>query len=153
MKVHRNRVKIMIFAFLCVANIIFIFSNSIPSIPESKETSEQIMEIVDPVLSNYVDDRDMRHHIVRKSAHVIEFFCLGIFLTVLLRTMKQSVFWGCGTGIFVALIDETIQIFTSRGAQLQDVWLDFGSLLVAVIITAVISRAGCHSAAKAHKEE
>ena len=151
MKVPRNKVNIMILAFLCVANIIFIFSNSIPSIPESKKTSEQIMEIVDPVLSNYVEDSDTRHHMVRKSAHVIEFFTLGILLTALLHTLKQSVFWGCSIGIFVALIDETVQIFTNRGAQLQDVWLDFGSLLAAVVITSVISRAICYNASKAPK--
>ena len=151
MKVHRNKVIVIFFAFLCVANVIFIFSNSIPSIPESKKTSEQIMEIVDPVLSNFVEDSDMRHHIVRKSAHVIEFFSLGILLTALLHTLKQSVFWGCSIGIFVALIDETIQIYTNRGAQLQDVWLDFGSLLVAVVITSVISRAIYSNATKTPK--
>lgn len=39
------------------------------------------------------------------------------------------------TALFVALTDETIQIFSNRGSQVQDVWLDFfgacvGSLVV-----------------------
>lgn len=35
---------------------------------------------------------------------------------------------------FVAAIDETIQIFSHRGSQLQDVWLDFSGFIVGTLL-------------------
>lgn len=44
----------------------------------------------------------------------------------------------------MAAIDETIQIFTGRGSQLQDVWLDFAGfsagLLAVLLVRALVLR-------------
>lgn len=45
----------------------------------------------------------------------------------------------------MAAIDETIQIFTGRGSQLQDVWLDFAGfsvgLLAVLLVRSLVLRA------------
>ena len=60
---------------------------------------------------------------------------LGCGELLLLR--KKSLHWlghlVCG-GFFVAAIDETIQIFSHRGSQLQDVWLDFSGFVVGTLL-------------------
>ena len=87
-------------------------------------------------------------HIVRKMAHFTEFACLGGLSCGLLaaaRTVKLHPFFHVWAGgFFVAAIDETIQIFTGRGSQLQDVWLDFAGfsagLLAVLLVRALVLR-------------
>ena len=38
----------------------------------------------------------------------------------------------------MAAIDETIQIFTGRGSQLQDVWLDFAGFTTGLILVLAV---------------
>lgn len=153
MRLFKNRMPIFAFTFLCAASIVFIFSNSIPSIPESREASEQILEIVKPILGELIGEENVTNHLIRKSAHVVEFFCLGILLSALLLLAKRNVFWGCHIGLLTALIDETIQLFSQRGAQLQDVWLDYGSVLAAVIIAWKVNRIYNHYTKKKSEEK
>lgn len=140
MKSNRNKILVISIALLSIVNIIFIFSNSIPSIPESRETSEQILEIVEPILDNLVGEGNVTNHFVRKCAHVVEFFCLGTLLATFFLLVKRTVLWSCQIGLLTALTDETIQLHTQRGAQLQDVWLDFASVVVSVMIVWTVNR-------------
>ena len=60
-------------------------------------------------------------HIVRKIAHITEFTALGLALSAL---FDGSVLKTASAGILAALIDETVQIFSGRGALVSDVWVD-----------------------------
>ena len=65
---------------------------------------------------------------LRKLAHFTEFFVLGaeISLYALFFIKKLSISVLCyPIGIILAFFDETIQIFSKRGPQISDVWLDF----------------------------
>jgi len=77
-------------------------------------------------------------------AHFIEFAFLGagfaVFCAVNKYSVKKRAVLCALLGIYAALIDETVQLFTGRGAQIQDVWLDFsGFSSSAVVITVLFS--------------
>lgn len=65
---------------------------------------------------------------IRKIAHFAEFFALGteIALYVCFYTRRYSVFVPASFFALqtVALLDETVQIFSGRGPSVSDVWLD-----------------------------
>ena len=63
---------------------------------------------------------------IRKAAHFIEYFVFGLLADSALRKWGRNFGEQLSCGLAAALIDETIQYFTSgRSSQVTDVWLDF----------------------------
>lgn len=116
---------------LLLATLAFIFSNSMESIPESRERSDGILKWLTPLLECFVGTGNVTEHLVRKLAHFVEFFALGTELTALCLLRQKPILWALFFGLLAALTDETIQIFYKRGSQVQDVWLDFFGVAVA----------------------
>ncbi len=115
---------------LILATLIFIFSNSLPDIESSKARSEGIMKLIAPFLELFVGKGNVTLHLVRKLAHFAEFGILGLQLGILVKKPKSSAFL---FALLSAMTDETIQIFTGRGPQVQDVWLDFGGACTGIL--------------------
>lgn len=111
-------IKILLIAF----TLIFIFSNSMPDIEKSREESMGIMNLIEPILELFVGKGNVTLHLVRKLAHFVEFGLLGFLLGLFIKKPKSTTFL---FALLTAMTDETIQIFTGRGSQVQDVWLDF----------------------------
>ena len=70
------------------------------------------------------------HSNIRKIGHFCEYGLLGIqlaLLTALSLTERKErlAFISHIFALIVALIDETVQIFSGRGPSVSDVWLDF----------------------------
>lgn len=124
----RNITKIILI-ILNVATPLFIWGNSIEGVAESQQKSLDVLEAIRPVLEVIVDKEKVTDHLVRKMAHFIEFSVLGVelalFLIVCRRVRWREIVYSAYYGLTVALIDETIQIFSGRGSQVKDVWLDF----------------------------
>ena len=111
-----------------------------------------MLKAVSPVLEVFVGRGNVTNHLVRKLAHFTEFFALGAELSALLWVRgavgAQRYLNGIFVGAAVALCDETVQLFTGRGSQVQDVWLDIlgavcGLLFVALLralVTAIKTR-------------
>ena len=78
-------------------------------------------------------------HFVRKTAHFCEFGLLGCELTLLFWLKSGLSFQNLCNSAFAALLtavtDETIQIFSGRGSQVQDVVLDFAGALTGILFT------------------
>ena len=98
--------------------------------------SKWVMKLVTPFLELFVGKGNVTEHLVRKLAHFCEFTLLGAELMLyfgmperrmLLRTLNL--------GLVAALLDETVQIFSGRGAAIPDVWLDFSGVLTGTLIT------------------
>jgi len=51
------------------------------------------------------------------------------------KVTLQSIFNCLFAGLAVAIVDETIQIFSARGSQVSDVLLDFSGVVAGVVIT------------------
>ena len=73
--------------------------------------------------------------VVRKIAHVVEFFLLSILTSIF---WKRKPIRNLYTGLIVALLDETIQVFTGRGALVTDIWIDMIGVGIGTVIVATV---------------
>lgn len=124
---------------LIILTLTFIFQNSMESVAQSEEKSTAVMEKVCFLLERVVGKGNVTDHLVRKLAHFFEFSVLGIEMSALSflhhsprRTLYFSITLPVFCGLLAALTDETIQIVSARGSQVQDVWLDFAGVCVGV---------------------
>lgn len=113
-----------------------IFSFSLQSAETSSRTSsgfgKGLMEFSLPKMAENFENMSLErqeyfHFLLRKSAHFVEYFILGLLINISVQGMKirRTVRWGVLYCIFVASMDETIQLFVSgRSGQFSDVVLD-----------------------------
>ena len=130
----KRKVAAAILSLLLVGNLCFIWGNSLMGKAESHDLSLGVLELLPGFLRALIPNTEQLLHLVRKLAHFTEFACLGVLSLGLLAVWRKVrphpvVHLLCG-GFFAAAIDETIQIFSHRGSQLQDVWLDFAGFSV-----------------------
>ena len=154
----------IILIVLIVLTIAFIWSNSIRSRAESEAQSSAVKEVVEDILTcggskpaSAGDEWILEN--IRKLAHFAEHFVLSVFLStyalIFIRTIRAKMIIVL-LSVPVAAIDETIQIFSNRGAALSDVLLDisgaalgFGVTFAAVVIVRrLISRKAHEKAAR-----
>lgn len=141
---NRNGALALFFAIASTAIMLFIFYQSLKSIGESSvvsgRLSAQIQPIVDP---QYRVPQKVFHHYIRKFAHFAEFsalgFCIGGFSVNFGRCLERRMLaLPIGIVLFVALMDEFLQLFTGRGSAFKDVILDFGGGLFGLLTMSVI---------------
>ena len=138
-----RKIRIVLFAVLSLLIIVFIYSNSVPSIPESRETSLSIAALLRPLLDPHhrMDDA-VFHNLIRKLAHFVEFGALGVSLTALSAQFDRKKRYLFGTPMavsaLVALSDEGLQSFTGRGNSMKDVLIDCGGAFCGVLFVAAI---------------
>lgn len=134
-----------LFATLSLLCVAFIWGNSLKSIPESAAQSSQVAESVRPVLDPQEKlEKPVFHDLVRKLAHVAEFFALGLFVggftvCLSLELKKRLISLPLLIVLLVAVGDEWIQHFTSRGSLVTDVVLDFAGALAGLLTVALIA--------------
>lgn len=129
------------FTFCLAATILFIFSNSRQvaeiSAQHSQEVLAQTQGVLDRVgLSGIA--AGLTEHTIRKLAHFAEYMLEGFWLMlctrVYTRRFVRHISWPILGGLFTALCDETIQMFSAgRSSQLTDVWLDFAGVMAGLI--------------------
>lgn len=101
--------------------LLFIFGQSImPENVSAEESGWFRVHIMTP-LFGLVGLEPPSHALVRKMAHVFEFAVLAALAVFCLRGKFQRSFFACFT---TAFLDESLQLLTHRGAQIQDVWID-----------------------------
>lgn len=125
---NRKRIGTVLLLLAILAALAFIWGNSLESAVESSLKSGRVRELIEPLLELLVGQGNVTDHMVRKLAHLTEFAVLGallLLLTAAFRVRLQSVLNCQFFLLLAALTDETIQLFTGRGSQVRDVWLDF----------------------------
>ena len=80
---------------------------------------------------------------IRKLAHFAEYCLLGFFamlcLRVYTRHFVRHISWPLFFCLFIANLDETLQIFVAgRSSRLTDVWIDFSGVLTGLFVALVI---------------
>ncbi len=122
----------------------FIFYNSIKTAESSTIQSETVRNLVEESIEKITDSKpNISSNVIRKFAHYIEFFVLGLFITASVSIFSKNLIKNSVLPIFIcliiALIDETLQLaFDGRSGQLSDVWLDFSASFTSILIFAVI---------------
>ena len=139
----KRRIALLIAIVLTLA---FIWGNSLLNREQSSDESAWVLQLVTPILELFVGKGRVTEHLVRKLAHFAEFALLGFELffwfSGVREKRKEMLLLAMAHGLFAALTDETIQLFSARGSQVQDVWLDFAGAttgaLAALLITVLI---------------
>ena len=120
--------NILIILFVLI--ICFIWGNSWLSAETSSRISNAVSELLTSFFGNGEGESAIDNTSVRKLAHFVEFFFLGIVASLLLRLLINDTRVGIALSgllcLFIPVMDETIQIFTGRGPSLRDVWIDIG---------------------------
>ena len=139
----KRKVLSIILIVLITATVAFIWSNSMRTKTQSAEQSGTSYSFFKVILDFIFGEGVITHDVFRKLAHGIEFFVLGLELNLLLITVKgfaiKRVWMPLVSGLFVAVMDECIQILAKRGASVIDVLIDFGGVLTATLITSLIA--------------
>ena len=130
--------------FLLCANLIFIWGNSLLPGEVSGSFSGAIktwLLSLFPGLGS--GSSDGGHHLLRKLAHFLEFCCLGICLSCLVRRLQkkaaQQLLLPWVGGVLAACADEAIQSFIpDRGPAIKDVGIDTLGVTLGVGIISMI---------------
>lgn len=99
----------------------------------SNRRSQAVAEYLTKILRSFLsDDSSIVRFVnqnIRKIAHAVEYCALGIASGLMLIVLRQVTGHMTAHAFFlvlsVAVIDESIQIFTDRGAMVEDILLDF----------------------------
>ena len=129
---------------------IFIFSQSLLPGEVSSNQSGFIVDTLYPLFTRigFTIDIDTFTFIIRKSAHFVEYFILGIILFLIYQKwFKNKTLWVCVLvhGLLTASIDETIQRFTpNRSGELRDVLIDSIGIFVGIIWIFIVQKILIH---------
>ncbi len=142
----RTRIRLGICLTLLALVLIFIWGNSCLPAEYSRAFSRWVRnQILSPLfgLPLVPPDAIGGHSVLRKVAHFVEFWWLGMclsWLTHMLRTKKWEVFLlALGAGALTACIDEGIQFFVpGRGPGWADVGIDTLGVLLGIAIISTI---------------
>ncbi|HIX15876.1 MAG TPA: VanZ family protein [Candidatus Hungatella pullicola] len=118
---------------------LFVFSNSMDPSDVSSQESSYVLSVVQNFLDPMGWAIPVTEHVIRKTAHFLEYSGMGGLLYFSLRSWElprySTLLLYCLIGFLIPFCDETIQLFAEgRSGQISDVWLDisgviFGSLL------------------------
>ena len=121
----------LLWALLLAANIGFIWGNSMLPASQSQQLSDGILRVLGALLAPLGEAASFA---LRKAAHITEFACLGFLLAGFFRLAgRPSASLAALSGLAVACVDETIQIYTpGRSSSVVDVWIDFFGVLMGI---------------------
>lgn len=127
--------KMRLCATLLVANILFIWGNSMLPGSVSGAISGWVRNVIAFLLPGGGVGSDTGHGLLRKAAHFTEFACLGILLAWLFSMLDKSLALALLCAVAVAGIDETIQYFVpNRGPGIKDVLIDSAGALAGIAL-------------------
>lgn len=118
----KNRLRLC--AALLIANLAFIWGNSMLPGEVSGAFSDWVKSLLLPILPDGLASEG-GGGLLRKVAHFTEFAMLGVCLGWLTSMLKKKAWTGIIWGGLAACVDETIQIFVpGRGPGIKDVGID-----------------------------
>ena len=157
LKIKRNiKIGVLVSWLSVLLWMIFIFSLSAQPATESSALSSRttriIIQIIDKIIpldiesSTTADFALQAEHIVRKVAHGIVYFILGILVMVAFIKSEakgfKAVFLSLMLCILYACSDELHQLFISgRSGQLKDVLIDSIGASIGIVICQLIRKA------------
>ena len=138
---------------LLLFTLLLIWGQSMMPPHLSSSESGFVAKLVYPVLSRLLPSGADLEHFVRKAGHFTEYFLLGLQLGFL-QLAGAGFLYATLRRVFliwlIAFLDETIQIFSGRGPQIQDVWLDLAGGVLGIAIVLLIQKLRGRSVEKNH---
>ena len=142
LKLPHRKGKIILFLLLSLGIVAFIFTRSLQPGEESETESGFFVWLLQ-LVGLGGGDTGLLDHLVRKTAHFVEYACLGgvlacLWRVVLLRWWQAGVLAGI-TAAVVASVDETIQLSVpGRTGQFSDVLLDTAGAVTGLLVVLLI---------------
>ena len=153
--------KRRILTALTLITLCLIWGHSALGQDSSAAESGWLFEHIGGLLRLIFGPEKATEHLLRKLAHFGEFFLLGVEMYLLAaecgRTGIAAAFGVLLRCNFCAFLDETIQIFSGRGPDIKDVWLDtFGSasgILITLLILSLRNRPAGNGSGKGRTDK
>lgn len=136
------------FIIIMAVVLLFIWGHSL--LPQSSSAAESgwIMQIMQAVLDFLHIPVKLTQHIVRKLAHFTEYSGAGLLLGLYFfprvkdeegvkRKIRKAAM-PFAAGLFIGFMDETVQLFSGRGALIVDVWIDFAGICFGAAISGAV---------------
>ena len=134
--VLKKATKILLIAAV-ILTLAFIFSQSALPREESKKQSDKVGDIIEEIFPPETPVGGFVQKNIRKLAHFTEFAFLGaevaLYMIIFARK-KIAVYLSLLIAPNIALLDETIQVFSNRGPAMRDVMIDTAGFYFASII-------------------
>ncbi len=138
---YKDAIRIFLIV-LIVLTVAFIFIQSAMPPEKSEEESDKVGEIVGEIIPPETKPGEFVQINLRKIAHFVEFALLGLELALYLSLFSHKKVFMMASyplGLFIAFLDETVQIFSGRGSSVSDVWLDFLGFLTFATLTYLVA--------------
>ena len=123
-----------------VLTLIFIFLQSLKGKDASTTDSEAVAGFLARIFSQDTPLGAFVLGNVRKIAHFCEYGLLGaectLYLLLFVKRPAAGIAHTAAFAFFSAFVDETLQIFSGRGPQISDVWLDVLGFACLSVLTA-----------------
>ena len=144
-KLPRGSAVLMIIMMVTVLS--FFVQSALPPEASSAE-SNAVSDAIEPIIPSDTPVGEFVHPNIRKIGHFSEFGLLGleaaIFVFLYAKKRATASAFAFVFAQLVALLDETVQIFSGRGPEITDVWIDilgFSTLFAVTIGAAFAIRA------------
>ena len=140
--------------------LIFYFSQQ--PVSDSRDLSsnitEQLIEFAEKVTPLENVQESQVHHLIRKNAHFIIYFFLGIFALMALKltNLKRSTSAVIALAVCMiyAVTDEFHQLFVDgRGGQLKDIFIDWAGAATGITLATLLSLIGKTGKARSEKRK
>ena len=138
-----NKKKIT-YLVLIIVWISFIWANSLEPATSSSEQSHFVMELLNRITGIF--GFYLSEFIVRKLAHMFEFFVLAFLTINLIKVTKESFenryyVYALLFSMLIAGVDETIQLFIpGRAGMFTDVLIDSSGALIGLVLFAIYQK-------------
>lgn len=135
----KDKQKQYLFMILMILWTAFIWHNSLAPRVESSAQSGEVLKIVNDIL-NYFNHLHVSEFLIRKAAHMFEFFVLAIlwlsiFILQKKRCKKKEILSAFLCTALVAVIDEIIQLHVpGRSGEIRDVLVDCAGAAIGLFI-------------------
>ncbi len=143
-RIIKSHVSTALYEGFLVLWLGFIYTNSLKSKADSAAQSEPMEGVLRRLLALLGfegDSEGIAEIVVRKAAHIFEFFVLALLLYLLIRSLgydrRQCIALTAVLAVTAAALDETLQLFSHRGARITDVFIDSLGILVAFLVVKI----------------
>ncbi len=138
----RLNLKKIVYLIVTILVVMFIFYNSIQNGESSSNASTTVLNFINNIINSIGLNFKLEGYFIRKLAHFVEFFTLGVFLMLTFEAFTNKIFSIIGfpmfLAIFIPVIDEYIQIYSDgRTSSVKDVLLDFFGAMIGIIIVSL----------------
>lgn len=144
-KMSRGEVALIIIMMITVLS--FFVQSALPPETSSAE-SDAVSDVIEPIIPSDTPVGEFVHPNIRKIGHFSEFGLLGleaaIFVFLYTKNQIRATAVAFISAQLIALLDETAQIFSGRGPEITDVWIDifgFSTLFIITVGAAFLVRA------------